>query len=517
MNIWQKHSKALFYTVCILFVAVLGLFSVHLKLFYDDTFFVFPAVSKDYWHFGLNYFRDYGLFRPLALAYYFCIYNVYLRFPGVAHLLPLFLQGAVAVMVFKLLERQLAKADSLLFALLIFVSPLSVEGYVWFSANVSILVILLLLMQIYWLVRFPTVAKYFYWTVALQFLSVFLYESTFFLLVIIDLMWLHAFWTRSKSSVLSFLKRKGLFLFLLSTVPFGSYLLSKLILKPNYYNRAKFITVPEMAGNFYQALGQFKRLFDAQIWLADLSNGWGLVVKSSLLTGLLAGGVIGLMVYLYSGQKKQNFTPINKERRAWMIFGVVAFLAVLIPFLWQSDYWPFRLLYLPSILIVMGLALIFSLGREKQAWLSFVRGVLVSLIVVSTLISLSMLDKYRRQFEFDFAIMEQVSRQTKGLGYWHPLRTNLLLTGVPPSAVQKVMYGDYLHSIFANYWSAEAFLDLYMGSISKLAIKTTDGRYVSRYEENYFAALRPQVVMKVTNEGKVCSEIVCLTVLKVLK
>ena len=126
--------------VFILFFCIIGFFLLRSPfLFFDDIIFGFQAVTKDYLNFYKNYINNYGFFRPLALVYYFFIYNIHLFFPKLVHLVPLTMLLITSILIFKILFLQgLNKKLSLSLSLLFLTIPLVTEGYVWLSANISI-------------------------------------------------------------------------------------------------------------------------------------------------------------------------------------------------------------------------------------------------------------------------------------------------------------------------------------------------------------------------------------------
>src|SRR4030042_6396181 len=83
---------------------ILGYFVSQIGLYVDDHNLIFPTVLKSYFSHFIQYNYDNGLFRPLALIYYYLIYSIYLISPQLAHLIPLiihFINGLLLYIVLK--------------------------------------------------------------------------------------------------------------------------------------------------------------------------------------------------------------------------------------------------------------------------------------------------------------------------------------------------------------------------------------------------------------------------------
>ena len=142
----NKIPLIIFYLVFL----ILAVFASRTFLFYDDVMYGFPAVTKKYFDFYRFYIRDWGLFRPLALVYYFFIYEVFARLPAFAHLVPLAILTITSYLLFKiLLLQRVGSKKALIIGLIMATSPFSVEAFSWLSANISLVVILIFFLQIY--------------------------------------------------------------------------------------------------------------------------------------------------------------------------------------------------------------------------------------------------------------------------------------------------------------------------------------------------------------------------------
>src|SRR5687767_6851982 len=73
----------------IFFVSLFCLLAISvskLGLYIDDHVLIFPSLLKSYWAHFTGYTYDYGLMRPLALLFYYFIYDFSLLWMKGAHL-----------------------------------------------------------------------------------------------------------------------------------------------------------------------------------------------------------------------------------------------------------------------------------------------------------------------------------------------------------------------------------------------------------------------------------------------
>jgi hypothetical protein len=114
---------------------------VDLRLYLDDFVLVFPSVLRSYVSHFLQYSYDNGLFRPLALLYYYIAYSVYLISPELIHIFIFLIHGLSGILIYHILKKtNIPTQVALLLALLYVVHPFATEQYMWISANPGTLV-----------------------------------------------------------------------------------------------------------------------------------------------------------------------------------------------------------------------------------------------------------------------------------------------------------------------------------------------------------------------------------------
>lgn len=479
-KIWNiiKKPEVLF----LLIFVFLGFFLSQLHLFYDDPNYIFPSVAGDYKLHFKNYITNYGLFRPLALLYYYFIYSVYLRFPQLAHLIPLVIFAISTYLIYRILILQkIKKKTAFLTSLLIFSLPFSTETYSWFSATISILVFFIFFLQVYLLEKYRPSTKLLFFLIFLQIVSIFLYESTIFISPAINFYWLY-----KKTNALSL--KKNLIelaaILLISTFYLTIYLLSKIVIRPQFATRTAWIGIAAFFDNWISSLKQLINLFSPfalkTFWLRETVDGLLIITNNSLIL-ILFLIILFLIIYRSSTRNLAKETLFSKNNFCWLS----ALLLSVLPLSWQPLYLPFRTLFLPTALFLITINFLF----KKIVYL------LVLLIVIFLSIQVSMLTKYQKQYLDDVKIVKEIEKKTKDLGFHHPYRTNILIKNFPLNTVDNsYIYGDYVYSIFHNFWSAEALIDLNSGTVKNTAVEFYDGSYSGRIKKEKFLLLRPLTV-----------------------
>lgn len=501
--------------IFILFFCIIGFFLLRSPfLFFDDINFGFQAVTKDYLNFYKNYVNNYGFFRPLAFVYYFFIYEIYEILPRLTHLIPLAILVSTSLLIFKILSQQgLSKKQSLSLSIFFLSLPFVTETYSWLSANISIIVLSIFFIQIYLIEKNSIKKNLLIILLTLQTLSVFLYESTIFMSFAL--------------SYLLYIKEKiknKLQLAIFSIAPIFVYFISKIIIRPQFETRSKLITIPNMVSHWQAFLSQLKMLFSnnylQNFWRLEFIDGLNFI-KSSLLVIILLT-IFFLLIINRLFKKEEE----NKERifQPYLYFWSLTFILSLIPLSWQTDYLPFRTLILPILIIFICLFFIINLisankkiGKISNFFSFPLKIIFISIIFVFFTVQISMVNQYINQFIFDKKIVLEINKKLEDLGFEHPYRSNLFLKNFPSNNLGRLVYGDYIYSLFHNYWSAEALLDLNSGSFAQIGIEiVTDNSFTSRISKDELLRLRPLTIMNFTDNDD-CFKNECLKIEQVIR
>lgn len=488
---------------------ILAFFASKTFLFYDDVTFGFQAITKDYFNFYRNYINNYGFFRPLALIYYFFIYEFFQILPRQTHLIPLAILVVITTFIFKTLFQQgLSKKQSLIVSLLFITLPIITETYSWLSANTSIIVLFIFFLQIYFVEQDFFKKNLIKFLLTLQTISVFFYESTIFMSIAIAYL----------LYVKGILKNK-LLLVLFSISPILIYLISKLVVKPQFENRSQFITIPDAVSHWNAFLSQLKMLFSInyfdEFWKLEFFNGLNLIKNSYLITALF----LTLFIFITYRLFKKDIEVKKNDIKQYLYFWLLTVFLSLIPLSWQTDYLPFRTLILPSLAIFILFLFIFktitnnlSANKYFEIFSSLFKLFFILIIFAFMTIQISMGNQYINQFNIDKKIVIEINKKLIESGFENSNRSYLYLTNFFKNNVGRLTYGDYIHGMFFNYWSAEALLDLNSGSFAKVAIEfPLDKNFSSSLSREDFLKLRPLTIMSFT-DNESCLNGECLKV-----
>ncbi|MFA6081479.1 MAG: hypothetical protein WC741_03665 [Patescibacteria group bacterium] len=503
-----KRNKFELVVFFIIFL-ILGFFASKTFLFYDDITFCFSTITKDYLNFYKNYIKDYGFFRPLALIYYFFIYNLYLILPRLTHLIPLALLTITSFLIFKVLSRQgFNKKQSLVVSIFFLSLPFVTEAYSWLSANTSIIVLFIFFFQIYLIEKNSIKKNLLKIILTLQIISIFFYESTIFMSFAL------AYLLYIKGKV-----KNKLQLALFSIFPIFTYFISKIVIPPQFENRSKFISISEAFSHWQAFLSQLKMLFSnnylQNFWSLEFIDGLSFIKSNAFILILLISVFILITFKLFKNEQDYE----KKIPRSHMYFWSSAFILSLIPLSWQTDYLPFRTLILPILIFLICLIFIFNFISNNKKVKNILRlfivpfkVIFIIMTIIFLIIQISMINQYVSQFKYDNKIVLEINKKLEDSGFEHPYRSNLLLKMVPNNNVGRLVYGDYIYGLFHNYWSAEALLDLNSGSFSKLGIEFSDeNNFSSSVSKEDFLKLRPLTIMSFT-DNQSCLRNECLKV-----
>jgi len=470
----------------------------------DDVIFNFPVITKDYFNFYKNYFNDFGLFRPVALIYYYSIYNFNLIFPYFSHLIPLLIFSLTSFLFYKLLYLQrVNKKISIILSILFLSLPFSVETYIWFSANASLFVLLIFFLQIF-IIEKELLKKYIiFFVVFFQIISALLYESTIFMSFALSYLLL----------IKGKIKNKFQF-FIVSATPIFIYILSKLLIKPQFETRSTIISFSTIISHWKNFILQFSSLFSnfylKKFWLLEFKNGFDLMKNNIAIFGLIT---IFFIILGYLIFKKETDSNINGNYNKNIVFWFIVFVSSLIPLSWQIGYLPFRTLLLPIISLLICFSLIFNKRLFGIKYLSVaIKIFFMSMIFAFIMMQISMVSQYIKQYAFDKKIVLEINKKLEDSGFEHPYRSNLLLINFPNNNVGRYVYGDYIYSLFHNFWSAKALLDLNSGSFLEVGIEIKeDQSFASRISKDELINLRPLTIMSYT-DNQSCLTGECLKV-----
>jgi hypothetical protein len=495
-NFFRKNKLELL--IFLLIYLILAFFASKTFLFYDDITFSFSSVTKDYLNFYKNYLKDYGFFRPFALVYYFFIYEVYLTLPKLAHLIPLAILITTSFLTLKTLSQQgLSQKQSFVTSVFFLSLPFVTEAYSWLSANTSIIVLFIFFLQIYLIEKNFIRKNLLIVLLALQTVSVFLYESTIFMSFALA----YLLYIREKV-------RKKLHLVLFSICPILIYFISKIVIRPQFENRSRFITISEAFSHWQAFLSQLKMLFSnnylQNFWNLEFVDGLSFIKSNPLILILLIAIFLLIILKLFTrGEevKEKSFGP-------YIYFWFLTFILSSIPLSWQTDYLPFRTLILPTFVFFICLLYIFnliSINQKTKKLLHIFTFLFKIIFIIMTFvfltIQISMISQYAKQFKYDTKIVLEINKKLEDAGFEHPYRSNLLLKNIPNNNVGRIVYGDYIYGLFHNFWSAKALLDLNSGSFSEIGIEMkTDNSFVSKISKDELLNSRPLIIMSFTDD-----------------
>lgn len=494
--------------IYILIFLILGFFTVKLSLYLDDYSLIFPAIYKNYNIHFQNYLKDFGLFRPLSLVYYYFIYSIYIYLPWLAHLIPLLILVFTGFTLSKTLKIQgLSSNQPFAISLLLITLPFVVESFSWLIANNSIIVLAIFIIQIYLIENNFFNKNILKIILFLQLISIFIYETTIFMSFPIAYL---LYVTKKETNKLK--------LFLFSLFPIGAYLFSKLIYKPQFELRSKFINFSDAINNWSSSFIQLKLLLSpaylSNFWGREIMEGFKISISHPYILFLMISLFLLIFVKLINNENRAN--PVNGRSR--LFFWLLCLILSLIPLSWQKGYLPFRTLILPSISILIVLVfcsnqIIIDKHNGLTKFVEFcLKIIFFILVAVFLTIQISMLNQYFNQYILDKKITSEINKKLEMLGFEHPYRSNLYLIGLSRNNLNRLLYGDYLFTNYNYYWSAEALLDLNSGSFSKLGIEFSgENNFSASVSKEDFLKLRPLTIMSFT-DNQSCLRKECLKI-----
>lgn len=508
-----KKNKILKIILLISFI-ILGFFLAKDFMIIDDVNYVFPSITKDYVNSLVKYIGNYGLFRPLGIFYYFIIFEIYVRFPPIAHLIPLIIFFLSAYVLFKVLINQGFNKNQSLIAILLYSSlPFAVENIAWLSASNSIFVLLIFFFQILLIEKNYPPKRLLMKLFLLQLISIMMYETTIFMPFSL------AYLLYKKNKEKNLIK-----LILLVLSPLVIYYLSKIIIKHSLSFKDKFLDVSQIFNNWFNSLSQLKELFFGPLindfWIKEFVNGIAILLRNPIIIIVFFILIVLTSVKIFINHNDKDGKENNViEIKTNLFFWFSSFLLSIAPLTWQEFYIPFRTLTLPFILLIILIICIINFLKFKindylfQKIFSFISYFFVILVFIFFFtIQISMINQYSFQYKIDKKITLEINTKLEKLGFEHPYRSNLLLTNFFNNNLNQVTYGEYIYGLYSHYWTTEAILDLNSGSFAKVAIEIpTEQIYSSSIGKEELLDLRPLTIMSFTN-NETCVASNCLTI-----
>lgn len=438
----------------------LAAYVARLRFFVDDFPYALdtPSLTTDFFRFFGTYISFHGLFRPLALVYYWFIYSFYFISEPMAHLIPFAIHAASGYVLYRILRRHgMNGAFALLGGFLYLLHPFATEQYMWLSAGPGTIVNALFLLQIVLIEKMGNRRWALASVAALSTLSALLYESTFFMFIPLA----YLTWTKSK---------KIAFIYIIPSI---IYIATKLVLqgsdpRPLVDN---FPLIIQNAGNLANNLS---KVHMDPYYIDRFWNGYrSLGLEMTLSAPLLMGGVVLFLVtvtaalFLARGE-------VNHVQRSVFLFWILVFLATLPPMVANKIFFfGFRSLFLPSTAaIVLALwAGQMILGRNGRIALM---GLGLWTLVSFFLMDITIADKYRKLYDEDMSLAQALSAR---IDEQNLTRVSLVLKSeVPFDSRASFLHADHMLSCFFYEWSSLSCLRMVTDKARSLTIEHVDGR-----------------------------------------
>lgn len=520
MNLLKNRAEKLIF---ILLFFVIGYFASQLYFYLDDSYFYYLISSHTLVDSFLIYTKDYGLFRPFTFIYYNFIYPLYSISPSLAHLIPVLFYILSVYLVYKtLILQNLHKKISFIIAFMLSALVFFAEGYGWLSANSAIIVYLLFFLQVYLLEKYGTSLKSFLVLLLLQFISIFTYETTFFMPVALGLLWLQ----KEKETTIhtNVLLRYICRVFILF-IPAFLYLSSYLFFPPKIDTRIKIISMQTAIFNWMNYLFDTVYLFSK----TALSNFWGAQSLEGLYILILSPFalvlfilVILIVVYIFFIKDYGSY-EIAKNIKAKK-FWIFSFVMSLLPLSWQNNFLSFRTLILPStiLLILISIYIVeniqyFSRKKYYSAICMTVKVIIIIICILSFGLQIKIMQNYRKQYIDDVKITREIhniilSKYPENYDWIY-----VYLKSLPNNTLSSFVYSDYILSSYYNYWSAEYFYHLITGSWKNIAVEMHyNSVFRSKIPKDILMQKRPLLIMSFTDQKK-CSKGACIQLLDDLR
>lgn len=497
----NTNFKQLSLFLFILLFGLLAYFSAGLKLYLDDLYYAYPSFFGNYAEHITGYFRNYGFFRPISLFYYYLVLEVYQIAPYLAHQIPLLIYFGGVYFFYRLYKfHQLSGKLAFLSLVTLLSFPWSVEGWAWFSANPSVIVILLLGLQIYLAEKYQLTLKNLLILFILQIFIVFTYDSPLLIPFPLTFLLLTKNITHLKE-----IKNKAVEFILISLLLFIPTIVNLTIrsyIQPGMDIRFRMINFSEAVVHWGNIIYFFKTLFSLkafqEFWIGGSSRGLSLIFGNPV-TALSFLLVMLIIIKSLFDSDKSASKNINNKRV--VLFWLLSFILSLIPLSWQKTYSPFRTFILPALFLYS--AIIYWLNSNyKKIQLSPVWSLIIKIsflysVVIFFSLQVHMVDSYIRQYEMDKKITSETEHFLKNLGIDKSDSVYIYFAKVPNNNLWSFVYGDFILSSYYHYWTAEYFYKIHTGYWKNIGIELDyNGQFLSKYSKDYFLNQKSLILLK---------------------
>ncbi len=500
-NFFKTNLNTIVIVVIFLFIGViLGYFVAQLGLYVDDNVLIFPAVLKSFSSHFFQFNFDNGLFRPIALIFYYFLYTLYTFFPQVAHTFPFILHLISGVLLIKVLKKQevnliLASSTGLFFVL----HPFASEQYMYLAATNEIFVNIIFFIQILIIGHSQTFKKTILLVLFLSLLSILIFESTFFFFIPLSYL-LTVKFTKllsNKKKVVSNLVF-GAILF----IPNVLYLLSKIIFPAHVLTPRLIIGhFGDLSNNFQSMLKNMSYLYFnsktiSNFWLQNMRDGLNIVAQNYFILALFTLFIVFLIKFVNQRSKSTN----QKIASPVLIFWWLTFATSLLPLLVLKDFnFPFRAMFLPSGIFFITLFILISKLFNSELVQKIVNILILFFVVSFLLMDIGIATKYKRQSQFDNNLSKKIKMLLSENYFNDQKPAYLIIDNFPHStAYENFIHADHILSCYHYWFCGQAALNMITGMVKDIGIQFEDGLFSSKTELpiNTFLKQRPIVIIE---------------------
>lgn len=451
-----------------IFFVVLGFKASQLGLYIDDHVLIFPSLLKSYLSHFTGYTYDYGLMRPLALIFYYFIYDFHLISPFFAHLFTFSLHFGAGIIIWRILRKGLPRIEALLISLLFISFPFFTEQYGWYSAAIASLSNLILFLEIALINKPISLIKKIALLALMQAVGVLLYESIFFAFVPLTYLLI-----RKHTQLKNY--EKLLVLFLIGLPSVGYNFLRNFVITPHLTSTVRELRLIEIftgdalqkvAANVQKLFESLLVLFDPyalqNLWINGFKDGWILVLINPLsLAAITIAALAGWVLFIQTiTTEEKSETSKIPPASFWFLLSLFTMLP---SFFLKAPSFPFRVLALPGFFLLVG---IFILLRKRIK--AFIAVYLIAVIFCFG-ITINMLNSMRLQELDDDKMLgdimnvleERISKDQK---------VEVEIINSTHSTQTDIVYGEYLGSCVFNEWCLQAALNRRTGKVTRTFI-----------------------------------------------
>jgi hypothetical protein len=501
MNQSTAKASGIIASIYILIGILVGVGVNRLHYYVDDYPYALdtPSLVYNFSHFVASYTSTHGIYRPVALLYYWLIYGLSFVSMSMAHLIPWILYCLAAAILYWILVKQgMAKSWALIASLLCFVHPFATEQYMWLSANPGTLATLAFFIQIALILQKKNAKKTLFLVCTISLVTTFLYESTF--LLIFPLLYLYG-----SIRDIRIKSKRSLKLFALGIVPMGLYVLTKLFVhgsdpRPLADNLSVVLANTQaMVTTFFTVY--LDNYYLTRFWHAYALDGWTSITHSPLVVLMpLLALLLGAVVYVLSKQEE-----VKLSKRAF-IFWTMTFLLTLPPLVANKVfYFGFRSLALPSSVLIILIAWIGPTYLPSLSkWLLKILGVV--LVGIFLCIDIAIADTYKALSNADMKLATEI---TNAVDNKHLTNATVILkSDIPFDSENSFLHADHMLSCFYYDWSSLSCTKTVSDHIARLATIHSNGRITTQAGEPFKTVLtyRPQITLHLNKNHQLSVE-----------